>query len=116
MLILIFVIDSGFLSDEGNDNCLFDLVIIDDNKVWMGGYLKELKLFDLEGNFYCIVCIICMGLFLCVYYNNVVYIDYVDKFVKMKFDFNVIVIMFIIGDWKLNGFISIEFGDFLVCF
>lgn len=78
MLILIFVIDSEFLSDKENGNCLYDLVIIDDNKVWMGGNFKELKLFDLQGNFYCIVYIICMGLFLCVYNNYVVYFDYVE--------------------------------------
>lgn len=57
-----------------------------------------------------------MGFFLCVYNNYVVYFDFVDKFVKIKFDLNVVVIMFIIKDWNLNGFICIGFGDFLVCF
>lgn len=57
-----------------------------------------------------------MGLYFCVYNNYVVYFDYVDKIVKMKIDFNVVIIMFKIRDWILNGFISIGFGDFLVCF
>lgn len=109
------VIDSGFPINEENQNRLYDLAITDDNKVWMGGHSKELKLFDLQGNLHRTVHITCIGLFLCVHNNHVVYSDYEDKSVKIKPDSNAVVTMFTTKDWNPNGLTSTESGDLLVC-
>ncbi|XP_065944637.1 E3 ubiquitin-protein ligase TRIM45 isoform X2 [Magallana gigas] len=44
------VIDTGFPADKIKKNRLYDMAVTVDNKVWMGGHSKELKLFDLQGN------------------------------------------------------------------
>lgn len=109
------VIDSEFPSDKENGNRLYDLAITDDNKVWMGGNSKELKLFDLQGNLHRTVHITCMGLFLCVHNNHVVYSDHAEQSVKMKTDSNAVVTMFKTRDWIPNGLTSTGSGDLLVC-
>lgn len=109
------VIDSGFPVNEENENRLYDLAITDDNKVWMGGHSKKLKLFDLQGNLHRTVNITCTGLFLCVHNNNVVYSDLEDNSVKMKSDSNAVVTMFTTRDWDPNGLTSTGSGDLLVC-
>lgn len=107
------VIHSGFPVNEENENRLYDLVITDDNKVWMGGHSTELKLFDLQGNLHRTVHITCIGLFLCVHNNHVVYSA--DKSVKMNSDSNAVVKMFTTRDWNPNGLTSTGSGDLLVC-
>lgn len=109
------VIDSEFPINEENENRLYDLAITDDNKVWMGGHSKELKLFDLQGNLHRTVRITCLGLFLCVHNNHVVYSDNEDKSVKMKSDSNAVVTMFKTKDWFPYGLTSTGSGDLLVC-
>lgn len=109
------VIDSGFPINEQNKNRLYDLAITDDNKVWMGGHSKELKLFDLQGNLHRTVHITCIGLFLCVHNNHVVYSDFADKSVKIKPDSNVVVTMFTTKDWNPSGLTRTGSGDLLVC-
>lgn len=109
------VIDSGFPINEQNKNCLYDLAITDDNKVWMGGHSKELKLFDLQGNLHRTVHITCIGLFLCVHNNHVVYSDFADKSVKIKPDSNAVVTMFTTKDWNPSGLTRTGSGDLLVC-
>lgn len=109
------VIDSGFPIDEQNKNRLYDLAITDDNKVWMGGHSKELQLFDLQGNLHRTVHITCIGMFLCVHNNQVVYSDFADKSVKIKSDSNAVVTMFTTKDWIPKGLTSTRSGDLLVC-
>ncbi|XP_065941508.1 tripartite motif-containing protein 2-like [Magallana gigas] len=109
------VIDSEFPINDENENRLYDLAITDDNKVWMGGHSKELKLFDLQGNLHRTVRITCLGLFLCVHNNNVVYSDNADKSVKMKSDSNAVETMFKTKEWNPNGLTSTGSGDLLVC-
>lgn len=109
------VIDSGFPFNETDENRLYDLAITDDNKVWMGGHSKELKLFDLQGNLHRTVRITCLGMFLCVHNNHVLYSDQADKSVKMKSDYNAVVTMFTTKDWTPSGLTSTGSGDLLVC-
>lgn len=45
---VIFAIDTGFPADEKFKSRLYDMVATDDKKVWIGGFGKELKLFDLK--------------------------------------------------------------------
>ncbi|XP_065943369.1 E3 ubiquitin-protein ligase TRIM45-like [Magallana gigas] len=44
------VIDTGFPASENYKNRLYDIAVNDDNKVWMEGHSRELKLFDLQGH------------------------------------------------------------------
>lgn len=67
VLMVIFVLEIGFLVDEKFKNCFYDMFVIEDNKVWMGEYSIELKLFDFLGYFYYIVSIFCIGMYLCMY-------------------------------------------------
>ncbi|XP_052698680.1 uncharacterized protein LOC128176415 [Crassostrea angulata] len=108
------VIDTRFPACEKYKTRLYDMVVTDDNKVWMGGEGTELKLFDLQGNLHHTVSIITEGMYLCMYNKQVVYTDRL-KAVRMISDTNTVVTMFTTGDWILRGVTSAASGDLLVC-
>lgn len=68
---VISVIDTGFPADENYTNRLHDMAVTDDNKVWMRGHSKELKLFDLQGNISHTVSISCTAMFICMHNKQV---------------------------------------------
>ncbi|XP_065944193.1 E3 ubiquitin-protein ligase TRIM71-like [Magallana gigas] len=106
------VIDTGFPASETN-NRLYDMAVTDDNKVWMGGQSRELKLFDLQGHLQHTVSITTRGIHLCMYNKQVVYSG--TKDVKMISDTDNVVTMFTTGDWTPYGVTSAASGDLLVC-
>eukprot|EP00105_Crassostrea_gigas_P021094 XP_011440106.1 PREDICTED: uncharacterized protein LOC105337176 [Crassostrea gigas] len=109
------VIDTGFPADEKYKSRLYDMAVIDDNKVWMGGESTELKLFDLQGHLHHTVNITELGMYLCMYNKQVVYSDQSNKAVRMITDTDTVVTMFTTGDWKPRGVTSAASGDLLVC-
>ncbi|XP_065944137.1 B-box type zinc finger protein ncl-1 isoform X1 [Magallana gigas] len=109
------VIDSGFPAYEEYKTRLYDMAVTEDNKVWMGGTSYELKLFDLQGHLHHTVSITDLGLYLCMYNKQVVYIDQDDKAVRMISDTDTVVTMFTTGDWIPLGVTSAASGDLLVC-
>nr|XP_011429764.2 E3 ubiquitin-protein ligase TRIM36 [Crassostrea gigas] len=109
------VIDTGFPANEKNNNRLYDMAVTDDNKVWMGGNSKELKLFDLQGHLHHTVSNTCRCMYLCMYNKQIVYNDQHKKTVKMISDTDTVVTMFTTGDWKPYGVTSVTSGDLLVC-
>eukprot|EP00105_Crassostrea_gigas_P001662 XP_011413917.1 PREDICTED: E3 ubiquitin-protein ligase TRIM36-like [Crassostrea gigas] len=107
------VIDTGFPANEETNNRLYGMAVTDDNKVWMGGASKELKLFDLQGHLHHTVSITTHGMFLCMYNKHVVYTT--NKGVKTISDTDTVVTMFTTGDWWPRGATSAASGDLLVC-
>ncbi|XP_052697613.1 uncharacterized protein LOC128175811 [Crassostrea angulata] len=109
------VIDTGFPANEENNNRLYDMAVTDDNKVWMGGHSRELKLFDLQGHLNHTVNITGMlsCVYLCMYNQKVVYTDQPNKAVKMISETDTVV--FTTGDWAPYGVTSAASGDLLVC-
>ncbi|XP_052699642.1 uncharacterized protein LOC128177118 [Crassostrea angulata] len=108
------VIDTGFPADE-NQNRLLDMAVTDDNKVWMGGASRELKLFDLQGHLQHTVSINDHGVYICMYNKHVVYINQPNKAVRMISDTDSVVTMFTTEDWVPFGVTSAASGDLLVC-
>ncbi|XP_078327276.1 uncharacterized protein LOC111124510 [Crassostrea virginica] len=106
------VIDTGFPADK-NNNRLYDMAVTDDQKVWMGGASRELKLFDLQGHLHHTVTITIHGMFICMYNKQVVYSG--TKAVKKISDDDTVVTMFTTGDWKPFGITGSASGDLLVC-
>uniref|UniRef100_K1QY23 Tripartite motif-containing protein 45 n=1 Tax=Magallana gigas TaxID=29159 RepID=K1QY23_MAGGI len=109
------VIDTGFPANEEINSRLYDMTVTDDNKVWMGGVSRELKLFDLQGHLHHTVSITGQGRHLCMYNNQVVYSDVHDNAMKMISDTDTVVTMFTTGDWWPYGVTSAASGDLLVC-
>nr|XP_011440098.1 uncharacterized protein LOC105337168 [Crassostrea gigas] len=107
------VIDSGFPANKKNKNRLYDMTVTDDNKVWMGGHSKELKLFDLQGHLHHTVRLTANGMYFCLYKKQVVYTT--NKGVGMISDTDTVVTMFNTGDWQPFGVTSAASGDLLVC-
>lgn len=113
--IVISVIETGFPADKVCKNRLYDMAVSDDNKVWMGGHSKELKLFDLQGNLHHTASITCKGLYLCMYNNQVVYSDIKSKAVKKLSVAGREATVFTTGDWFPRGITSTASGELLVC-
>uniref|UniRef100_K1PC72 Tripartite motif-containing protein 2 n=1 Tax=Magallana gigas TaxID=29159 RepID=K1PC72_MAGGI len=109
------VIDTGFPANEKTNNRLYCMAVTDDNKVWMGGYSRELKLFDLLGNLHHTVSITTQVIYLCMYNKLVVYSDVNDKAVRIISATDTVVTMFTTGDWEPFGITSAASGDLLVC-
>ncbi|XP_011442633.3 uncharacterized protein [Magallana gigas] len=107
------VIDTGFPANEENKNRLYDMAVTDDNKVWVGGHSKELKLFDIQGHLHHTVSITALGGYLCMYNKQVVYSG--GKAVRMISDTDTVVTMFTTGDWVPRGVTSAASGELLVC-
>ncbi|XP_052676876.1 tripartite motif-containing protein 2-like [Crassostrea angulata] len=87
----------------------------DDNKVWMGGNTKELKLFDLQGHLHRTVSITYVGSFIYMLNKQVGYIDENKRAVKIISNSNNDVTIFTTGDWNPRGITSTASGDLLVC-
>ncbi|XP_065944286.1 uncharacterized protein [Magallana gigas] len=109
------IIDTGFPADEEYENRLYDMAITDDNKVWMGGESRELKLFDLQGNILQTISITDIGSNLTMYNKQVVYTDTPNQAVKMISDTHTVGTMFTTGEWTPYGVTSTASGDLLVC-
>ncbi|XP_052698103.1 uncharacterized protein LOC128176082 [Crassostrea angulata] len=111
------VIDTGFPASEKSKSRLYDMAVTEDNKVWMGGESRELKLFDLQGHLHHTVNITGINscLYLCMYNKQVVYTDPPNKSVIMISDTDTVVTMFTTGDWMPYGVSSAASGDLLVC-
>uniref|UniRef100_K1PZQ8 Tripartite motif-containing protein 45 n=1 Tax=Magallana gigas TaxID=29159 RepID=K1PZQ8_MAGGI len=109
------VIDTGFPASKKNESRLYDMAVTDDNKVWMGGASRELKLFDLQGHLHHTVSITTKGMYLCMYNKQVVYSDHNDNTVRMISDTDIVVTMFTAGDWEPYGVTSAASGDLLIC-
>ncbi|XP_078322982.1 uncharacterized protein LOC144622232 [Crassostrea virginica] len=91
------------------------MAVTDDQKVWMGGHSRELKLFDFQGHLHRTVTITCLGMYICMYNKQIVYTDLSDNAVKKISDDNTVVTMFTTGDWKPYGITGSASGDLLVC-
>ncbi|XP_065944773.1 E3 ubiquitin-protein ligase TRIM71-like [Magallana gigas] len=109
------VIYTGFPASKKYKSRLFDMAVTDDKKVWMGGYSRELKLFDLQGHLHHTVSITDYGMYLCMYNKQVVYSDQHQKALKMISDTDTVETMFTTGDWTPYGVTSAASGDLLVC-
>nr|XP_022326082.1 uncharacterized protein LOC111126017 [Crassostrea virginica]XP_022326083.1 uncharacterized protein LOC111126017 [Crassostrea virginica] len=108
------VIDTRFPGSE-KKNRLYDMAVTDDQKVWMGGYSRELKLFDIQGHLNRTVTITTQGMYICMYNKQVVYSDHSDNTVKKISDDDTVVTMFTTGDWKPDGITGSASGNLLVC-
>uniref|UniRef100_K1QCM6 Uncharacterized protein n=1 Tax=Magallana gigas TaxID=29159 RepID=K1QCM6_MAGGI len=73
------VIDTGFPANEKYKTRLYDMAVTYDNKVWMGGASRELKLFDLQGHLHHTISITDHGMYLSMYNKNLVYSDQKKK-------------------------------------
>ncbi|XP_078322980.1 uncharacterized protein LOC144622230 [Crassostrea virginica] len=109
------VIDTGFPASEEYNNRLYDMVVTDDQKVWIGGASKELKLFDLEGHLHRTITTTNTGMYISMYSKHVVYSDQSDKAVKKISDDDTVVTMFTTGDWRPYGITGSASGNLLVC-
>ena len=107
------VIDTGFPAREEYNSRLYDMAVTDDQKVWMGGHSRELKLFDLQGHLHRTVTITCRGFFICTYNKQVVYSG--TETVKKISDDDTVVTMFTTEDWIPYGITVSASGDLLVC-
>lgn len=105
-------------------NCLFDLVYMRGNRVWVGGSTPKLKLFDFCGNLLDIKPIESeCGLYMTLYKGKVVFNNYVFNRLEMMEDVPVDQIsttcMFDFGicykGWSASGIASTRSGNFLVC-
>lgn len=104
---------TGFTDSRECKPCFFDMAVTDDNKVWIGGNSRELKLFDLKGNVLHTVSITGLGAYFCMYNKHLV--NSAVKAVKMVSDINTDVTMFSTNDWDPRGVTSTVSGDLLVC-
>ena len=109
------VIDTGFPAHKEYNSRLYDIAVTDDQKVWMGGESRELKLFDLQGHLHHTVTITINGMYICMYNKQVVYTDESDNTVKKISDDDTVVTMFTTGDWTPVGITGSASGDLLVC-
>jgi hypothetical protein len=111
---VIMAIDTGFEKFE-NDNRLFDIVTIDDNRMLMGGGNKTLKLFDFQGVLHDTISITAHGMYFTVYNKHVIYADPAKNIIYRVADDKAIKKMFITGKWKPQGITSTMSDDLLVC-
>jgi sugar lactone lactonase YvrE len=111
---VITAIDTGFPADE-NNNRLLDIAVMDDNRVWMGGESKELKLFDFQGNLQDTVPISTRGMYLTVHNKQVIYTEQGSNTVYRVGDDKTIETMFTTGEWKPYGITSTASDDLLIC-
>ena len=109
------VIDTGFPASEKTNSRLYDMAVNDDQKVWVGGDSRELKLFDLQGHLHRTVTTTSLGMYICMYNGQMVYSDVLNKVVKKISDGDTVVSMFLTGDWKPYGITGSASGDLLVC-
>jgi uncharacterized protein YoxC len=111
---VITAIDTGFSAREENNNCLYDIVTMGDNRVWMGGARYELKLFDFQGVLHDTVPITVEGMYLTVHNKHVVYTDCANTVYRVADD-KTIQTIFTTGEWLPCGITSTVSGDLLIC-
>jgi hypothetical protein len=111
---VITAIDTGFPAGQYN-NSLYDIVAMDNNRVWMGGASKELKLFDFHGVLHGTVPITTYGMYLTVHNKHVVYTAKGSNTVCRGSDDKTIQTMFTTGEWIPYGITSTASDDLLVC-
>ncbi|XP_062622177.1 uncharacterized protein LOC134283706 [Saccostrea cucullata] len=112
--IVLSTIDTGFPANKTNNNRLYAVVPISDDRFWAGGESKEVKLFDVQGRLQDTLIKNDIGLHLTHLNENVVYIDYTKKSVnslKESIDHT----CFFIGEWDSYGIACTGAGDLLVC-
>ncbi|XP_056015628.1 uncharacterized protein LOC125675254 [Ostrea edulis] len=112
---VITAIDTGFPVGK-NSNRLYNIAVMDDNKVWMGGASAELKLFDFHGNLHDTVTITTHGMYLTVYNKHVVYTAWGSNNTVYRVAADkTIQTMFTTGEWRPRGITSTASDDLLVC-
>ena len=113
--IVSFTIATGLPGENGDNNRLYDMAVVDSNKVWVGSSSNILQLFDLQGNLQHTLTIPYKGSYLCTYNGFVVFRDYHEKALKKISDDDSVVTMFTTGDWTPYGITGSASGDLLVC-
>jgi hypothetical protein len=111
---VISAIDTGFPTDEEYNDRLYDIVAMDDNRVWMGGASDELKLFDFQGVLHDTVPISTLCMYLTVHNKHVIYTDRGNNVFGVADD-KTIQTMLTTGEWRPRGIISTASEDLLVC-
>ncbi|XP_056006521.1 uncharacterized protein LOC130046582 [Ostrea edulis] len=112
---VVTAIDTGFPASGKYNARLYDIAIIDDNRVWMGGASKTLKLFDFQGNLHDTVTITTHGMYFTVYNKHVIYTTQLSKTVCRVAEDKTIQTMFTTGEWRPFGITSSASDDLLVC-
>ena len=77
-----FTIYVGVPARNGDNNRLYDMAVVEGNKVWVSGSSNLLQLFDLQGNLQHTLTIPYKGSYLCTYNGHAVFRDYNDKTLK----------------------------------
>ncbi|XP_062618335.1 uncharacterized protein LOC134279943 [Saccostrea cucullata] len=103
-----------YTDKKENNNRLFDMIPLGDDKVWAGGASHELKLFDLQGCLHDTVDISDYGGYLTLHDGHVVYTDRNDNTVKKVINGKVDT-LFRTGEYNPSGITCTAAGDFLVC-
>ncbi|XP_062601975.1 uncharacterized protein LOC134263606 [Saccostrea cucullata] len=101
-------------ANKENETRLYDLVPFDDDRVWVGGYSYELKLFDFQGRLHNTVPITDYGGYLSLHDGHAVYANRNDNTVK-KFINGKEETLFCTKEWKPYGMTCTAALDFLVC-
>ncbi|XP_056021507.1 uncharacterized protein LOC125651566 [Ostrea edulis] len=112
---VITAIDTWFPAEKKNDERLYNIGVINDSKVVMGGESKELKLFDFQGNLHDSVAITTHGMYLTVYNKQVIYTERGSNTVYRVADDKTIQTIFTTGKWRPRGITSTASDDLLVC-
>jgi hypothetical protein len=105
--------DSGFSASDGYNECLYDIAVLNDNRMWMGGASRELKLFDFQGNVHATVPITVKGMYLTVHNKQVMYSG--SNTLCRVADDKTIQTMFTTGKWRPLGVTSTASDGLLVC-
>nr|XP_022320311.1 uncharacterized protein LOC111122721 [Crassostrea virginica] len=113
--IVSFTIATGLPGENGDNNRIYDMAVVDSNKVWVGSSSNILQLFDLQGNLQHTLTIPYKGSYLCTYNGFVVFRDYHEKALKKISDDDSVVTMFSTGNWTPYGITGSASGDLLVC-
>ncbi|XP_062595026.1 uncharacterized protein LOC134256394 [Saccostrea cucullata] len=106
--------DTEFPASKENNDRLYDMVPLGDDRMWAGGASIELKLFDLHGRLHDTVTIMCYGMYLTLHDGHVVYTDRYDNAVKKVINGKVDT-LFNTGEWNPYGISCTAARDFLVC-
>ncbi|XP_061179554.1 uncharacterized protein LOC133188191 [Saccostrea echinata] len=106
--------DTEFPADIENNNRLYDMVPLGDDRVWAGGDSRELKLFDLQGRLHDTATITDTSMYLTLHDGHVVYTDTNDETVKKVINGKVET-LFPTGEWSPRGITCTAARDFLVC-
>lgn len=73
--ILIAAIETKFPAHEDSINRLYDMTVTEDQKLWIGGNNRELKLYDLQGHLHRTVTNTYNGYHICMYNEQLMFSD-----------------------------------------